>query len=40
MRGVARANELLAAGFLVIPQMSASKLEAVVDAVAEGRSRT
>jgi glycerol kinase len=39
MRGVVRAGELLAAGFLVLPQTSASKLEAVVDAIPDGRSR-
>lgn len=39
MRGVVRAGELLTAGFLVLPQTSASKLELAVDAVADGRAR-
>lgn len=39
MRGAARANELLAKGFLVLPQTSGSKLESVIDAIPEGRAR-
>lgn len=39
MRGIARSGELLAAGFLVLPQTSASKLEAVVDVIPDGRAR-
>lgn len=39
MRGLARSAELLAQGQLVIPQMSASKLETVIDAVPKGRAR-
>jgi glycerol kinase len=39
MRGAARAAELLAAGFLVLPQTSASKLEAVVAAIPGGPAR-
>jgi glycerol kinase len=36
LRGVARAAELAAAGFMVVPQMSAAKLEAVVAGVPAG----
>jgi glycerol kinase len=39
MRGSARAAELLAAGFLVLPQTSASKLEAVVATIPGGTAR-
>jgi len=39
MRGAARAQELLAHGFLVLPQTCASKLEAVIDAISDGRAR-
>ncbi len=39
MRGTARAAELIAQGFLVSHQMSAAKIEAVLDAIDRGRDR-
>ncbi len=39
LRGIARAEELMAQGYLAQPQSAAAKLEAVLDAVPNGRAR-